>query len=358
MSLKTLVRARDDAVYAVRQEESKAYNMRTWAISSRRQDGTTSKKMAQWDTEAQMLEVDSRPMIFLPTSAILEARKTCPVRPTSIARQELINRFKPNAEANKAVRELLSKDADDYVARHFHSSALGLDSALPPPSFAAHLVKDVLLPLREYETELAEELSQSALNEDEGRRASPSAESVQPFKLSTALANETRAYGPRTVLHKAPMPQQLAGLSPFRSSSRSPQAAGNDPSGDVDAADFIDIADESAVEGHRALVRTAAPSMAETKLPEHNEVSYRDLYDEQKILKEQQEIHREAYEEAKALYVDECRFVKSCITSMVDGRFFDEHDGAVGTRRVPVVEMGKMRLQRDSVPVMVVQHDE
>lgn len=347
VSLKTLVRARDDAVYAVRQIETKAYNMRTWAISSRRTDGSQSKKMSQWDTDAQDLEVDSRPMIHLPTSVILEARKVCPVRPTTLARQEIINKFKPGGQANMAVHDILASDAETFVSKVYHPSKLAPESVLPPPSYGAHLMRDVLLPLQDFEAEQSRQQQQQL--------AAP-----RTMELPTALANDIRTYGPRTALHKGTtLPHGTAvAVSPFTYATRSVAeqpmvpASGSPPQPPAPDDDYFDEA------SLRPPVKTAAPSMAETGLPEHNLVSYVDLYTEQQILKEQQEIHREAYEMAKQLYADECRFVKSSITAMAEGRFFDHHEGAVGTRYVPVVELEKMRLQRDSVPVMFVKHDE
>jgi hypothetical protein len=273
------------------------------------------------------------------------------MRPTSLARQEIINKFKPRDEANKAVRDLLARDADEFVEKMFHKDC---GSVVPPPSFASHLVRDVLLPMQEYEKEI-------------GQQRGPGTSSSGDEKplLPTAALNGVRTFGPLEVLHigsTGPRPGIVASVAPFRSTpvrGSNPGASAADlgslsGSGPADD-EYFSLADEAAM---RSPVKTAAPSMAETKLPEHNLVSYVDYFTEQQILREQQEIHREAYEAAKQLYADECRFVKSCITSMAEGRFLDVHEGAVGTRPVPVVELSKMRLQRDSVPVMFVAHDD
>lgn len=99
-------------------------------------------------------------------------------------------------------------------------------------------------------------------------------------------------------------------------------------------------------------------SPAETQLPLFHPVPYNELYEEQRILFEQRDIHKKAYEETKRLYKNQTAYIETAVTAMADGQHKADYPvSSSALKDIPELELSRMRLQRDDVPVMFVRHE-
>lgn len=104
--------------------------------------------------------------------------------------------------------------------------------------------------------------------------------------------------------------------------------------------------------------RKALPSACDAQLPLYYPIAYSELYEEQRILVEQRDLHNIAYEDTKALYRQQGAFIEVAMEAMAKGDFQKSyHVESSALKDIPELELTRMRLQRDTVPVMSVRHE-
>jgi hypothetical protein len=104
--------------------------------------------------------------------------------------------------------------------------------------------------------------------------------------------------------------------------------------------------------------RKALVSPCETQVPLYHPVAYSELFEEQRILSEQRDLHNIAYEDTKEIYRQQGAYIQVAMDAMAKGEFQKSyHVESSALRDIPELELTRMRLQRDTVPVMTVRHE-
>jgi len=292
--LRTLLKYREDVLENPKDMRSKAFAMEEWVHGSKQVGTRLSWSSALSDASR---DVTARPLFFHGDSVMLAGRKP-PVgegRGTSTQRLKLIREYKPDTEQNTTAQSCLQ----DAIQRDMERYPLWRRS-LPA---ASHYVKrDAVGPL------VLPSLTKRVPTRREHATYRWNGEAI----AADDDEERNRRQQQTQVMRELPVPFTV----------------------------------------ESSKVGTLCPA------PLHYPVSYQDLFVEQMILADEQDVHKKAYESAKQMYYEEVQFVRSSFTAMIEGRFFETHAGAPGLRSIPTVDACQLRLQRDTVPTMMVVHHE
>lgn len=291
-------------------------------------------------------------MFGLGHSAILEGRDPCRARPTSKLRQDALDDFKPHRKMNERTLQRVDESIHEFVDRKFVSTVRG---EMCGGSGGSELNR--LPPLAQ-----GQQLSQ-VLDELHHRRGKQHC--VVPTisgNLGTPAASEKDANNARSSKNREFMSRPTI----FAYKTQGSLSMLLDRSTALGSTNSVELTSNSRLSGDGGSIpstaglqsRSSADGDMHVPLPLYHNIHYSEMLLEQKILFEERDIHNDVYQEALVRQTQHATYLRQAFESMLAGDFLKKHDGAANGVNLPEVRRDYMRLIRDPLPVMFVQHED